>query len=356
MAHVQRRGPGKYRVRYRLPDGRERSKTFTRKLDAESFLIAVSHDIRSGSYIDPAAARIPLREYAEAWRAHRPWRPATASRVQQQLTLHVYPHLGDLPVSAISPAEVRHWQATLLETLAPSTAARIQQLLSVVLREAVADQVIRANPCDRVRPPRRSQPPKVPPTPEQVQVLAAVIQPRFLAVVELGAGTGMRISEVLGLSWDRLAPEAVTVDRQLVAIRHGKAVFGPPKSDSGYRDIPIAPSTWADLCAYREQFPGADTDLVVRGARGGPCSRGGAFGEAWRKAADTAGIKGGPHELRHFYASLLIAAGRSVKEVQHRLGHASASITLDTYIHLWPDNEDGTRAAVEAALGRLRPQ
>ena len=58
------------------------------------------------------------------------------------------------------------------------------------------------------------------------------------------------------------------------------------------------------------------------------------------------------HDLRHFYASLLIRHGESVKTVQARLGHASAAETLDTYSHLWPDSEDTTRAAVDAVLSR----
>ena len=58
----------------------------------------------------------------------------------------------------------------------------------------------------------------------------------------------------------------------------------------------------------------------------------------------------GLHTLRHFYASALIAHGESVKVVQRRLGHSSAAVTLDTYAHLWPDSDDRTREAVEAAL------
>jgi integrase len=56
------------------------------------------------------------------------------------------------------------------------------------------------------------------------------------------------------------------------------------------------------------------------------------------------------HDLRHFYASALISGGCSVKAVQKALGHASATETLDTYAHLWPDDEDRTRAAIGAAL------
>ena len=71
----------------------------------------------------------------------------------------------------------------------------------------------------------------------------------------------------------------------------------------------------------------------------------------FRRAVKAAGLPAGTtsHDLRHHYASLLIAAGCSVKSVQERLGHASAVETLQTYAHLWPDDEDRTRAAVERA-------
>lgn len=59
------------------------------------------------------------------------------------------------------------------------------------------------------------------------------------------------------------------------------------------------------------------------------------------------------HDLRHFYASALIKHRESVKTVQKRLGHSKASITLDTYTHLWPDGEDTTAAAVESAMGNV---
>lgn len=77
--------------------------------------------------------------------------------------------------------------------------------------------------------------------------------------------------------------------------------------------------------------------------------------EVWRRAARPLGIPLGDgfHQLRHFYASTLIAAGESVKMVQDRLGHASSAITLDTYSHLWPTDDDRTRVAVDRVLGGL---
>jgi integrase len=85
---------------------------------------------------------------------------------------------------------------------------------------------------------------------------------------------------------------------------------------------------------------------------GAPIYRGGPWTKAWGKAVPEAGLPTGTriHGLRHYYASLLIHHGESVKVVQARLGHANAGETLDTYSHLWPDSEDRTREAVDLAL------
>ena len=80
-----------------------------------------------------------------------------------------------------------------------------------------------------------------------------------------------------------------------------------------------------------------------------------AFGSVWRRVAVATELPTGTtfHDLRHFYASLLIARGCSVKAVQKRLGHQSAMETLDTYSHLWPDSDDETRDAVESVLSSI---
>ena len=70
----------------------------------------------------------------------------------------------------------------------------------------------------------------------------------------------------------------------------------------------------------------------------------------WKAAAETAKVEATAHALRHFYASALIAGGASVKQVQTVLGHASAVVTLRTYAHLWPGDDDRTRAIIDAVL------
>jgi integrase len=80
---------------------------------------------------------------------------------------------------------------------------------------------------------------------------------------------------------------------------------------------------------------------------------GGAWGNMWPRAVRRAGVpkKFGLHGLRHYFATLLIHAGASVKTVQLALGHSSPMTTLNTYIHEWPDALDRTRSLVDAELG-----
>lgn len=148
---------------------------------------------------------------------------------------------------------------------------------------------------------------------------------KLRALVTFTAGAGMRQGEVLGLTVDRLdmLRRTVTVDRQLVT-RPGKVTeFGPPKTKASNRTIPL-PQVVVDALAA----------LVFRLDRQ-PITRQ-AFGHVWRPAARAAGLPAGTgmHSLRHYCASLLIRYSESVKTVQARLGHASASETLDTYSHL----------------------
>jgi integrase len=106
------------------------------------------------------------------------------------------------------------------------------------------------------------------------------------------------------------------------------------------------------LADHLSRFPATGDELVFTNSRGEAWSRR-VFLLAFAKTVKRAGLPKGRtcHDLRHFYASLLIHKGHSVKTVQVRLGHASAVETLNTYAHLWPDSDESTREAVEAVLG-----
>jgi integrase len=189
---------------------------------------------------------------------------------------------------------------------------------------------------------------------ETVEALLDVIPARYRALVMLAAGTGLRQGECLGLTVDRVdfLRRQVRVDRQLVLLPGDGPVFGPPKTAASYRTVPLPQVVVDSLAAHMAAFPAGPDGLIFTTDKGRAILRT-RFSDVWRPAVAAAGAPEGIgfHALRHFYASMLIRHGESVKVVQDRLGHASAAETLDTYSHLWPDSEDRTRAAVDKVLG-----
>ena len=137
---------------------------------------------------------------------------------------------------------------------------------------------------------------------------------------------------------------------KLVSVVGREPFLAPPKTSASVRTVPLPQAVLDALAAHLAAHPPLD-GLVFSNEHGRPIRRT-AFGSVWRAAVAAAGAPAGTgfHDLRHFYASLLIRHGESVKVVQARLGHASAAETLDTYSHLWPDSDDRTRTAVDAVL------
>lgn len=186
-----------------------------------------------------------------------------------------------------------------------------------------------------------------------VERLIAELQPRLRALVLFAAGTGLRQGECFGLTVDRVdfLRRQVRVDRQLVSATGGKPVFGPPKTQASFRTVPLPEAVIDALAAHLATFRNRRHQLVFTNRAGDPLRRS-AFGTAWHRAARAAELPEGAtfHDLRHFYASLLISRNCSIKTVQKRLGHQSATETLDTYSHLWPDSDDETRTAIDSVL------
>lgn len=358
MASVERWKGNRWRARYRTPDGASRSQVFQRKVDAERFLTSVEHRKLTGEYVDPGAGRITLRDYAEQWRSSQvQHRPNTAALVEGHLRVHVYPTLGDRPIGSLRPSEVQAWVKDRADLLAPSTVALIYSYLRSIMRAAVDDRVVTRDPCVRIKLPKVEHKRVVPLEVEQVDAIRAALPARYRALVTLASGTGLRQGECFGLTVDRVdfLRRTVLVDRQLIIAPGQSWRLAPPKTAASVRTIPL-PQVVADaLAAHLAAFPAGEDGLIFTNEAGGPIRRS-AFGGVWRPAVARAGLVVGTrfHDLRHFYASLLIRYGESVKVVQERLGHASATETLDTYSHLWPDSEDRTRAAIDSVLGASR--
>lgn len=352
MASIQRRDTGQWRARYRDAAGKEHARHFARKVDAQRWLDEVTASIVTGQYVAPGAGKVTLREYAEAWRANQAHRPSTQEQVERHFRRHVYPSLGDRPLASILPSDLKALVRRLSDGLEPATVSVIYRHLSAVFKAAVLDRRIASSPCAGVSVPKPKRGKVVPIATEDVLRLADAMPSRYRALVITAAGTGMRQGELFGLTVDRIdfLRRRVTVDRQLVSVSGRAPSFGPPKTDASDRVIPLPQAVVDALAAHLAAFPAGPAELVFRNATGSPLRRSG-FGDVWRRATTEAELAGFVfHGLRHYYASLLIRHGESVKTVQERLGHASAVETLDTYSHLWPDSDDRTREAVDLAL------
>ena len=237
----------------------------------------------------------------------------------------------------------------LSDRLAPSSVATVYQHTRSVFRAAEIDRVIASSPCARITLPRKERQTVVPLATETVIAIKDAMTARVAAMVTMMAGTGLRPGEAAGVTVDRVdfLRRTLRVDRQLVQTRAPS--FGPPKTQASYRTVPLPQVVVDALAAHMAAFPPGEHRLIFTQPDGKALNRDKVV-LAFRKAAGApAGTR--LHSLRHYYASLAIRHGESVKVVQSRLGHASAKKTLDTYGHLWPDSEDLTRAAIDSVLG-----
>lgn len=355
MVSLSKRPDGAYRARYRDPDGREHSKHFRRKTDAQTWLNNVTAAVVTGTYVDPGAGDVTFREYAEAWRKVQvQQRASTREQVERNLIHHTYPVLGGYPLSAIRPSQLQAWVASLSQTLAPATVALVFRYVKVIFDAAVQDQKIAQSPCKGVKLPKRDQPRVEAMSVEDITAVRDALPERLRATVTLAAGAGLRQGEVFGLTLDRVdfLRRHVRVDRQLSWPTGGEPTWGPLKTDSSDRTVPLPDVVLAALSEHVRAFPPGEDGLLFTTESGRPWRRSG-FSVEWRRACREAGVQGRTfHALRHAYASILIQSGESIRTVSERLGHKNATVTLTIYSHMLGGEDATTRTAVDAAFTR----
>lgn len=357
MAHAQKRvrnGTTSWLARWRDPNGRQRKRSFARRLDAERFLATVTADIVHGSYVDPNDPS-QFRDYAECWRAAQVHRPTTRAHVETNLRRHAYPTFGDRRLSTIRPGEVQAWVTGLCHSLSPATVQVNHGHVAAIFKAALRDRLINSSPCEGTKLPKRLPVEVVPLGTAAVQRLIGAVPDRYRTLVVLAAGTGLRQGECFGLPDQRidLDRRILRVEQQLILLPRREPFLGPPKTSASHRTVPLPDVVVEALRAHLRRYPVAHPEGLVFTDDDGPALRRTAFSrEIWRPVVAAAGAPRGTgfHAMRHYYASLLIRHGESIKTVERRLGHATAAETLDTYAHLWPDSEDRTRDAVDSVL------
>jgi integrase len=204
MAHITKRN-GRWQAADRGPDRRERTQTFSRKVDADRWLAAVTTDIARGTYVDPRLGKTLFSVWADQWTGTTVAnRITTRTRDKSYLRTHILPVFGDLPLTAIDYLSVRTWVSELSTRRAPATVRLACHLLSKILGAAVDAGLITANPCDRVPLPRVEREEMRFLSPDQIGHLANAMDPRYRALVLVGAYGGLRIGELAGLRRSRV--------------------------------------------------------------------------------------------------------------------------------------------------------
>ncbi|HVN10681.1 MAG TPA: site-specific integrase, partial [Kineosporiaceae bacterium] len=222
-----------------------------------------------------------------------------------------------------------------------------------VFKSAALDRLIGSSPAARITLPRHETPRIVPLTAAQVQALAEAMPERYRALVVAQAGLGLRISELLGLQ-----PEDIGWLELVVRVRHQlqrDGQLGPPKTPRSIRDVPLPRFVADEVSAHLARWPAGKTLWTAE--QGQPVRHDWYGAHVFKRAVRDAGLPAStsPHDLRHAFASWLLAAGESVVAVAERLGHENATLVLTTYGHLVPGSEDRTRRALDAAWSASDP-
>ncbi|WP_298326995.1 site-specific integrase [Haloactinopolyspora sp.] len=292
-------------------------------------------------WVDPAAGRVRFGVVADEWLGtilHL--KPSTRQGYQIVLRRRVLPTWERVPLSKITHDGLVEWVNDLVRGgISSSQIHQAAYVLSSVCRHAVQTSRLARNPMTGVKLPRlQAQKDHMFLTHEQVGRLAAAAG-RYSTLIRTLAYTGLRWGEV-----SALRVRDVDLSRRRMDVRRafadigGRVVEGTPKSHQA-RTVPLPRWLAAELA------PLVDSkeldDLVFTSPDGGPLRKSNFRRRAWAPAVRAAGLDGlTPHGLRHTAASLYISAGTPPKVVQRILGHASITVTLDLYGHLYPDEMD----------------
>jgi integrase len=340
MASITKRPNGRWRARYRDANGQEHARHFDRKVDGQRWLDEVTASVVTGTYVDPKTARTTVREWSETWIAgYSTRRASTVSQARTHLRL-INATFGDHALASVRPSEVRSWTGTLRDLgYAVSTVHALHSRLGQLFCDAVHDGLLPRSPVSRRTSPGAGKQRPYVATTAQVWALHDALPDPLRPMVLLGAFAGLRRGEIIALRVHDVDFMGGIISPEI------QYPSEPLKTEISRMPIPIPHELALELNRVPTEW---GSEVLVVGATGQPITpstANKAFGAA-KRAVEGLPAEFRLHDLRHYYASMLIAAGLDVKVVQARLRHASAKTTLDTYGHLWPDSDESARAAV----------
>jgi len=372
-------GEIRWLVDYRDGAGVRRFKQFATKREADQFNIKARGEIAAGIHT-PDAASITVKHAADLWLARCDddgLERTTTDGYRQHVRLHILPHLGDLTLSRLSVPVVNSFRDQLRANgCSRDMIKRVINSLAALVSEAQARGLVAVNNARnvlRVKRGKRTEASRpMMPTREELRAIltatASHSKPLMARAFILTAMlAGLRASELRGLQWrdldfsENLLHVLRRVDRY--------SMFGPPKSEGGTRDIPMAPLLANTLKQWKLICPKGQLDLVFPTGAGNVESHGNLLARLFWPIQVAAGVTilrdakdkdGEPirmadakyslHALRHACAALWIAQGFGPKRIQMLMGHASIQMTFDRYGYLFEAREaDATAMAAVAA-------
>ncbi|WP_231990555.1 site-specific integrase [Mycobacterium sp. 852002-30065_SCH5024008] len=341
-------------------DGQQHSKAFDRQGDARSWLDnEVTPKLAAGTYVSPEAGQVTVGAVYESWsKAQSHISAKTAATRKSAWGSRVEPQWGKVAVADVRTAAVRAWVAKMkADGLGVPGIENAFGLLRQVLGAAVEDNRLARNPCEGgVKLPKRVHADRGYLSHAEVAALADAVD-RNGEVVKFLSYTGLRWGEMAALrvcDFDMLR-RRVNVSRSVTEAAGAGLVWSTPKTWER-RSVPFPAALADELSAC--MVGKSRTDLVFTDLRDGVLRN-----SNWRarvfapavlacQKADENFPSITPHDLRHTAASLAVSAGAHVKALQRMLGHAKASMTLDTYADLFDDDLDSVGASLDAATAK----
>lgn len=355
--------------------GKRRFKQFSTRRHADAFLVTVRAQVASGTHT-PDSASITVKEASDIWleRCQRDKLEETTIRqYRAHVNLHIVPRIGATKLSRLSTPAVNAFVELLLtDGRSHDMARRVLRSLSAIVAEAKGRGLVSANhvrDATRVKKSKRGEKRPEMPTRDELKAIIAATTDTTRPFILTAIFSGMRASELRGLKW-----EDVDLKKGILHIRRRVDrfnQFGPPKSEAGTRDIPMAPTLLATLKRWRLACPKGDLRLVFPTGAGKVESHGNILSRLFWPLQVVAGVvnmvdgrddngnrieapdaKYSLHALRHSCAALWIEQGLSPKRIQSLMGHASIQQTFDTYGYLFEarDDDKAALAAVEIGL------
>ena len=284
---------------------------------------------------------------------------STIRSYEQHVRLHILPRIGEVDLKSMTAADAHDFRDQLLSELSKSMAKKVLGSFKSLVSEAHIRGHIQqdvARPI-RIKVSRRGTQERRMPSKEELLLLLSKCPAEHKPYFFTAIFTGMRASEMRGLTW-----ENVDFERSIIRVRQRADRWneiGDPKSASGRREIPMTPKVIKALSLWKRLKQAGEKDLVFPNGAGNIENHSNIYNRIFKPLMTQCGLVDEEgkvlfpmHALRHATASLLIEQGWNPKKVQRMMGHSSIAMTFDVYGHLMDDAEADVpkMAALEESL------